>query len=95
MYIGIMKIELRFPTVESIKDKRRIVNRVKDRIAARFKVSIAEIENQDSYGSSILGICYVSNKSTHATEKGQNIFTFLENNESDIFHDYNLIVEEY
>lgn len=95
MYVGIMKIELRFHVVTSLKEKRRIVNRVKMKIASRFKTSIAEVDDIDSYNSSIIGLSFVSNRKDHAIARGQNIISFLEKNESDIFYDYDLIVEEY
>lgn len=95
MFIGIMKIELHFSPVSSIKDKRKIVNRIKMKIASRFKISIAEVDDQDYYNSSVLGLSFISNTKNHATSKGQNIVTFLEKNESDIFHNYNLLIEEY
>ena len=90
-----MKIELRFHTVYSLKDKRSIVNSVKRKIFSRFKISISEIEDQDLYNSSVLGLSFVSNKKNHAVTKGQNIVSYLENHQSDIFHDYNLLIEEY
>ena len=90
-----MKIELRFHTVYSLKDKRSIVNSVKQKIFSRFKISISEIEDQDLYNSSVLGLSFVSNKKNHAVTKGQNIVSYLENHQSDIFHDYNLLIEEY
>ena len=65
------------------------------KIASRFKVSIAEVDDQDYYNSSILGLSYISNTKNHANSRGQNIITFLENYESEIFHDYNLLIEEY
>lgn len=95
MFIGIMKIQLNFSPVSSIKDKRKIINRIKMKIASRFKVSIAEVDDQDYYNSSILGLSYISNTKNHANSRGQNIITFLENYESEIFHDYNLLIEEY
>lgn len=95
MFVGIMKIELRFHVVTSIKEKRKFVNRVKMKIASRFKIAIAEVDDIDSYNSSIIGISFVSNKKDHAVAKGQNIVTFLEENESDIFYDYDMIVEEH
>ena len=90
-----MKIQLNFSPVSSIKDKRKIINRIKMKIASRFKVSIAEVDDQDYYNSSILGLSYISNTKNHANSRGQNIITFLENYESEIFHDYNLLIEEY
>jgi len=95
MYVGIMKIEFRFHVVCSIKDKRKLINRIKMKVSSRFKVSIAEIDDQELYNSTVIGITLSSNKKDHAVSKGQNIITFLENNESDVFHDYDLVVEEY
>jgi uncharacterized protein len=95
MFIGIMKIELRFHPVSSLKEKRSIINRVKMKLAARFKISIAEVDDQELYNSSVLGVCFISNTKDHAASRGQNLITFLEKFESDIFYDYNLIVEEY
>jgi len=65
------------------------------KVSSRFKVSIAEIDDQEYYNSSVIGVAFISNKKDHAVSKGQNIIAFLENNESDIFHDYDLVVEEY
>jgi uncharacterized protein YlxP (DUF503 family) len=95
MFIGIMKIQLNFPPVSSIKEKRKIINRIKMKIANRFKVSIAEVDDQDFYNSSVLGLSFISNTKNHANSRGQNIVTFLENYESDVFHNYNLLIEEY
>ena len=95
MFIGIMKIQLNFSPVSSIKEKRKIINRIKMKISSRFKVSIAEIDDQDYYNSSVLGLSYISNTRNHANSRGQKIITFLENNESEIFHNYNLLIEEY
>jgi uncharacterized protein len=95
MFVGIMKIELRFHPVSSLKEKRSIVNRVKMKTASRFKVAVSEVDDQELYNSSVLGLSFISNTKDHATGKGQNIVAFLEKNESDIFYDYNLVVEEY
>jgi uncharacterized protein len=90
-----MKIELRFPPVPSIKDKRKIVNSVKMRIFSRFKVSIAEVDDQDLYNSALLGLSFVSLKKDHCVSRSQKIIDFLEENHSEVFNDYDIIIEEY
>lgn len=95
MFVGIMKVELRFHPVTSLKEKRKIVNRVKMKISSKYKVVVAEVDDQEYYNSSVIGISFISNKKDHANSKGQNIITFLENYESDIFYDYNILIEEY
>lgn len=95
MFVGIMKIELRFQTALSLKDKRSIVNRVKMKIASRFKINVAEVEDQAYYNSSVLGVAIVSLKRAHADSKCQKIITFLEEEESHVFYDAVKVVEEY
>ena len=43
MRIGVIQIELSIPGAMSLKDKRRVVRRMKDRIAQKFNVSVAEV----------------------------------------------------
>ena len=45
----------------SLKDKRRVVKRIKDRIANGHNVSIAEIGALDEHRRSILGMAMVGN----------------------------------
>lgn len=47
MIVGICKISLFLPDCQSLKDKRAILRRMKDRFFARFKISMAEVEDQD------------------------------------------------
>lgn len=95
MFVGIMKIELRFSPVSSLKDKRKIINRVKMKLAHRFKISIAEVEDQALYNSSVIGVAFISLKRNHAVSRCQKIVKFLEEYESDVFYDNNMIIEEY
>lgn len=95
MFVAIMKIELRFPPVSSIKEKRNIVNSVKMKIFASFKVSVAEVDDQELYNSSVIGISFICLKRDHCVSKGQKIVKFLETNSSEIFYDYDMIIEEH
>jgi len=42
MTIGIYSIELHLPVSRSLKDKRQVLRRLKDRLRSRYNVSIAE-----------------------------------------------------
>ena len=44
MTIGIFTLELHLPTARSLKDKRQVVRRLKDRLRSRFNVAVAEID---------------------------------------------------
>ncbi len=61
MLIGTMKIELFFPEIFSLKEKRFILKSLKTKIQNRYNVSIAEVEFHDKWQHSCLGIACVSN----------------------------------
>ena len=42
MIVGVFAIELRLPMAESLKDRRQVVRRLKDRLRGRFNISVAE-----------------------------------------------------
>jgi uncharacterized protein YlxP (DUF503 family) len=61
MTIGVLQLELRIGDAMSLKDKRRVIKSLKDRIAHGHNVSIAEIGALDEHRRSILGLAMVSN----------------------------------
>jgi uncharacterized protein YlxP (DUF503 family) len=65
MIVGVLQIELSIPDAMSLKDKRRVVKSIKDRIAHAHNVSIAEVAALDEHRRSILGLAMVSNDSRY------------------------------
>jgi uncharacterized protein len=63
--IGVLQLELRIGDAMSLKDKRRVVKSLKDRIAHGHNVSIAEVGYLDEHRRSILGLAMVSNDSRY------------------------------
>lgn len=61
MHVGILQLELSIPDAFSLKDKRRVILSLKDRIAHGHNVSIAEVGALDEHRRSIIGIAMVSN----------------------------------
>ena len=61
MTVGILQLELSIGDAMSLKDKRRIVLSLKDRISHAHNVSIAEVGALDEHRRSILGIAMVAN----------------------------------
>jgi len=60
MVVGILSLELYIPGASSLKEKRYIVQSVKTKIAKKFSVSIAEVDHNDKWQRSTLGIAKVS-----------------------------------
>ena len=53
-------MELYLPGSSSLKDKRKVLRSLKDRLAGRFNLSIAEIDHQELWQRSLLGMVLIS-----------------------------------
>lgn len=60
MIIGILQIELAIDAAESLKDKRRVVQRIKTTLHQEHQVSVAEVESLDNPHVAVLGITMAS-----------------------------------
>jgi uncharacterized protein YlxP (DUF503 family) len=59
MTIALLSVELYLPMSQSLKDKRMVLRRLKDRIGA-MNVSVAEVAHQDLWQRAGLGIVTVA-----------------------------------
>jgi uncharacterized protein YlxP (DUF503 family) len=59
-FVGVLRLTFHVPHSRSLKDKRRVIRRFRDRIRARFDVSIAEVAAQDKLQSAVFGVSVVS-----------------------------------
>jgi len=60
MIVGVLDVDLTVADAHSLKDKRRIVKGLKDRVRHRFNVSISEVEFADKMRRCRLGIAMVA-----------------------------------
>ena len=60
MVVGVLQLELSVPEAQSLKDKRRVVKSLKDRLA-RHNVSVAEVDQLDEHRLCTLAVAMVSN----------------------------------
>lgn len=60
MYVVYGKIEIFLPYCHSLKEKRKIINSIVDRIRKRFNISIAEVEYHDLWQRAALGFAAVA-----------------------------------
>ncbi len=68
----LLKMEFFFPDVHSLKEKRMILNRLKDRLK-KFNVSVAEADFQDVWQRSLIAIAVVSGGENHLRQQSQRI----------------------
>lgn len=57
-----MRVRLGVFEARSLKDKRRVTKSLKDRLASRHNVSIAEIDDLDHRQAATLGLAMVANE---------------------------------
>jgi uncharacterized protein YlxP (DUF503 family) len=60
MPIGCLTLEIHLPESRSLKDKRQVIRSLKDRLRHRFNVSVAELDGQDTWQRSVIGIVAIS-----------------------------------
>ena len=65
MVIGILQVELLIGEAASLKDKRRVVMSLKDRLHRDHAVAVAEVDQQEKHQIAVLGIVNVSNSVPH------------------------------
>jgi uncharacterized protein YlxP (DUF503 family) len=61
MVVGVLRLDLAIGDAMSLKDKRRVLRSLKDRLAHRHNISIAETEYQDEHRRAELGLAMVAN----------------------------------
>ncbi len=68
MFIGVLRLVFQIPGAASLKDRRRVVKSFKDRVRARFPVSIAEVGDLERWQVATLGVVIVSRDAARCSE---------------------------
>jgi uncharacterized protein YlxP (DUF503 family) len=76
--VALGMMELHLPDVDSLKGKRHVLKGLKERVRARFEVSVAEVDHQDSWQRATLALAYVSADARHANEVVSKAMDFIE-----------------
>lgn len=69
MHVGLCRLTLHIGGSNSLKDKRQVVRSLVERLRRQFNAAVAEVEEQDSWRTAVLGIAVVSNKAVHANRQ--------------------------
>lgn len=68
MVVGILQFELLIHDAESLKDKRRVVRSVKDRLHREHQVSVAEVDRLDHPAVAVMGLCLAGREGRRVAE---------------------------
>jgi len=77
MVVGILQLQISVFDAMTLKDKRRVIKSLKDRISNKYNVSIAEVGHNDSVRTSILAVAMVANESRFIDSALSGIIDFV------------------
>ena len=63
-----VRFDLRVPESRSLKSKRAAIRPVVDGLRHRFKVSVAEVDHQDTWQRAAIGVALVDGSASHLEE---------------------------
>src|SRR5208282_3754238 len=63
--IGLLTLDLQLPYAHSLKEKRQVLLRLKDRLRNRFNVAVSELDHQDLWQRSAIGVTSISSSETN------------------------------
>lgn len=89
MLIGTIQIYLFLPS-RTLKEKRRILNSIKDKTRNKFNVSIAEIDFNDDHHNSLIGIAIVGNDGNYLNSVLYSIVDFINSEFPSIVSNYTI-----
>lgn len=78
MIIESCKVKLHLFSPNSLKEKRKIIKSLIERMKNRFNISIAEIGDNDLWQSSIIGFAVVSNDKKYVDEVINRCISFID-----------------
>ena len=90
MIVGILTLEIGIEGAFSLKEKRMTVNRIRDRVRAKFNVAVAEVDDNEIWNHACIGIAAVSNDQRHVNEMLSKVVDFVETIRDCVLEDYEM-----
>ena len=78
MTIGLLYFEIFIPVSNSLKEKRMVVNSLKDRLKNKFNVSVAEVDFLDKWQRAGIAVVTVSESRKFVDEVLNKAFRFVD-----------------
>ena len=95
MVVSMIQIIFEIPDIDNIKEKRRIVKSVMEKMRRRYKMSAAEVDLQDSLSFAQIGGALVSNSRTHGETVLKKAFDMIEKETPVRIQDMSIYSEDY
>lgn len=76
--VGVARLSLLLPESHSLKDKRRVIRSLRERLQAAYTVSVAETGALNKHQAAELLVAYASSDAGHADEVLAKVVSFTE-----------------
>ncbi len=84
MSIGVLTLQIELPGCKSLKEKRSRLKPLITRIHREFNVSVAELDQQDTWDRATIGCAWISNNHQFSASSLQSIIHWLNKNWPDV-----------
>jgi len=81
--IALLTLDIHIPDAHSLKDKRMIIRRLKDRLRSNFNVSVSETEHQELWQRSMLSVVTVGGEDNAVRQTLEHAWNDVERTASD------------
>ena len=95
MRVAMLRLVLGIPGSTSLKDKRSVVARVRDRCRKQFGVSVAEVDQLDVRDRAVLGMALVSNDARLLQSRMDQILDFVEDLQVAEILDHKVLIQPF
>jgi uncharacterized protein YlxP (DUF503 family) len=95
MIVSMIQMIFEIPDIDNIKEKRRIIRSVKDKLQRRFNMSVAEVDLQDSLSFAQIGGALVSNSRSFGESVLYKAFQIVERDVPVRIQDMRICSEEF
>ena len=62
MIVGLLTLEIYIPYSHSLKEKRKALNSLKDRLKKKFNIALAELDYQSKWQRALIGMVTINNQ---------------------------------
>ncbi|MGF7185679.1 hypothetical protein GGQ84_001771 [Desulfitispora alkaliphila] len=80
MLVGKIELILYIPDSHSLKEKRSVLKSIIRKVQNKFNAAIAEVDHQDKWQKSTLGIAVVGVDNAHVNSQVDTILNFIDRN---------------
>ena len=76
--VALGTVEIHLPDVGSLKGKRHALKGLKQKLRQRFEISVAEVDHQDQWQRSAIGVAAVSGTAGHLQDVLDSVERFVD-----------------